>query len=422
MTAALETGLLTGTALPAGQRAYYDQRLLDNLRTKSILVPFTTMKEDFRGRDTGQIVYSEVFDTEANWNPFTEATGPFLKGAYLDSRSLTIGLEIHGDVIKLHAYNELVNFWNNGDLRGLVDGKLGQNLIDHLDILARNAFLQHPSKYFMGKANRKALAQTDVFDPDVAELVRTHLEENEVPGVAAVADGEGKTIVCVTTPRVIHDIRVAAGSDWLDVNNYAGTGRKFTSEAGSWAGVRFVRTNRLRMKNHGAVEHQTTLNGAVVPGQGAAQTVDTVYTVGQSTSTRYIVVDDVTGMEVGRYITISDQNSSAAGEPISELDGTQETRRIVSVDVGNKRISVDKPFLKDHADADFVTIGVDVHSSIFMGGSGVVYAVGERPTPILLPVIDDLGVIRRTAWRGFLKMQLFRPEMYEVVESGGSVD
>ncbi len=156
----------------------------------------------------------------------------WLKGAQLDSRSLTIDLEIHGDVLKLSAYNELTNFWNNGDLRGIVDGKLAQNLVDHLDILARNAFLQHPNKTFAGgKASRKLLAQTDVFNPDVAELVRTHLEENEVPGVAIVEDGGGQTIVCVTTPRVIHDIRTAAGSDWLEVNEYAGAMRKFTSEA-----------------------------------------------------------------------------------------------------------------------------------------------------------------------------------------------
>jgi len=42
---------------------------------------------------------------------------------------------------------------------------------------------------------------------------------------------------------------------------------------------------RLPLQNYGAVTTQTTLNGATGPGQGAAETVDTVYTVGQSTST-----------------------------------------------------------------------------------------------------------------------------------------
>ena len=58
-----QTGVLNTTSLPNGQRAYYEQLLLESLRTKSILVPFTVMKEDFRGRDTGVINYTEVYDT-----------------------------------------------------------------------------------------------------------------------------------------------------------------------------------------------------------------------------------------------------------------------------------------------------------------------------------------------------------------------
>src|SRR5574339_1131076 len=103
-----ETGTMFTDSLPAGQRAYYEQVLLETLRTKSILAPFTVMKEDFRGRDTGRITYSEVFDTEPNWNALTESS-IWLKGAHLDSRSVTIDLEIHGDVIKISDYNDLVN-------------------------------------------------------------------------------------------------------------------------------------------------------------------------------------------------------------------------------------------------------------------------------------------------------------------------
>jgi N4-gp56 family major capsid protein len=410
---------MNSTAHPAGQRAYYEQLLIETLRTKSILVPFTVMKEDFRARDTGTMIYSEVMDTEPNWNALSESS-IWLRGAYLDSRSVNLQLEIHGDVIKISDYNELTNFWNNGDLTSLVKGKLGQNMADTLDILARNAFLANPNKSFSGgRANRAALTSADLFNPDAAELVRTHLEEREVPGVAAVSDEEVKTIVCVTTPRVIHDIRVGAGSEWLDVNNYAGAQRKFNGEAGTWAGVRFIRTNRLRMRNHGAAVAQSTLAAATVPGQGAAATVDVVYSVGQSTSTRYITVADAAGYAVGKYITI---HAAGLGTTVLESDGTQETRRIVSIDAGNDRLVLDAPLLKPHDSGDYVTNAVDVHASIFMGGPGVVYGVGERPHPIVLPKIDDLGMIQRFSWRGFLKMQLFRPEMFEVVESAGSTD
>jgi hypothetical protein len=227
----------------------------------------------------------------------------------------------------------------------------------------------------------------------------------------------------VTTPRVIHDIRMGANSKtpWLDVNSYAGGIRKFTGEAGSWAGVRFLRTNRLLLKNAGAKIAQATLAEAVVPGQGSAATVDGVYTVGQSTSKRYVLISEAMPAEfvVGKTLTI---HAQGLGDTVLESDGTQETRRIVAVDGANKKLVFDKPFLKDHAAGDYITLGIDIHSSLFIGGPGVVYGVGERAHPIVLPKIDDLGMINRFSWRSFSKMQLFRPEMFEVVETAGSTD
>jgi len=420
MANAYETGAMFSSALPQWQRNYYEALLLETLRTKSILVPFCAMKEDFRARDTGIITYTEVYDTEPNYNPLSEQD-LWLRGAHLDSRSVSIGLEIHGDTLKFSDYSEIVQYVNRGDLNGLVRDKIGRNQIDTLDILARNAFLSHPNKVFAGgsRANRAAIQTTDLFDPDFAELARTHLEEAEVPGVSATEDGDGQTIVCVTTPRVIHDIRTAAGNDWLETQQYAGSGRKFTSEVGTWNGVRFVRTNRLVLKNHGAIVHQTTLNGATVPGQGAAATVDNVYSVGQSNSTRYVTVADESGFAVGMYVTIHDQG---LGSTVLESDGTQETRRIVAIDAANNRLVFDKPLLKPHASGDYVTNGVDIHTSIFMGGPAVVYAVGERPTPIFPPKIDDLQMINRYGWRGFLKFQMFRPEYIEVHETAGTTN
>jgi N4-gp56 family major capsid protein len=422
MPDAYETGVMFSPSMPSWQRTFYDALLLETLRMKSIMVPFCTVKEDFRARDTGQIVFTEVYDTDPVYNPLTEDT-IWLKGSHLDSRTKTIDLSIYGDMLKFSDYSEIVQYVNSGNLKGLVQDKIGRNQVDFLDILARNAFLDHPNKVFGGglRANREAILATDLFDPDFAELARTHLEEAEVPGVVATEDSDIQTIVCVTTPRVIHDIRVAAGSNWLETQQYAGSTRKFTGESGTWGGVRFVRTNRLVLRNHGVVTHQTTLNGATVAGQGSAATVDKVYSPGQSTSTRYITVDDVTGFAVGKSITIHSKDAGeGAGKPPVETDGTQETRRIVAIDAGNKRLSFEKPLLKPHADGDFLTLGVTIHTSIFMGGPAVVYGVAERPTPVFPPKIDDLQMVNRYGWRGFLKFQMFRPEFIEVVETSGT--
>lgn len=420
MTDAYETGALygfTSPTLPSWLRTYYESMLLETLRTKSILVPYTVLKEDFAAVNTKQIVYSEVLDLEPNWNETSEST-IWKKGMYLDSRTLNINLAWYHDIIKYSDHVDTFTYLNGGDAKGIIRNKLGVAMVDMLDILARNAFLTHPNIDYAGSATSRAtLAATDLFDLDVTESMRVSLEEDEIPGVASVGDGDGQTIVCVTTPRVVHDIRTAAGSAWLDVQNYQSTGRKFTSEAGMWAGVRFVKTNRLRLRNAGATLVQTALNGATVEGQGAYSTVDSVYTPGQSGSTRYVTVDDETGLAVGDYVTIHDHT---LGTAVLDSDGTQETRRIVNIDAGNNRLSFDKPLLKAHGDNNYVTKARDVHASIFMGGPGVVYGVAERPNVIVPPKYDDAMLINRIGWRGLLKFQLFRPEFYRVHLSAGS--
>lgn len=417
----ITTGMIWSNNIPNWQRTYFSSLLLETLRTKSILLPFCAVKEDPLAQKTGVVTYSEVYDTDPNFNPLTESS-IWLKGASLDSRTVSIALAIYGDTLKFSDYAEIVQYLNNGDLKGLVREKIGQNQVDMVDLLARNAFLSHPNKVFAGggRASRILIQQSDVFDPNQAELARTHLEELEVPGVNTVEDGSGPAIVCVTTPRVIHDIRTAAGSNWLEVQQYVGTARKFTSEVGTWNGVRFIRTNRLRLRNAGAVIQQTTLTAPTVGGQGAAATVDSVYSVGQTGSTRTIPVASLTGLAVGMYVTFSDQAAHAGGTPPPESDGSQETRRIVAT--GALTITVDKPLLKPHASGDFVTKGIDIHTSVFMGGPAVVMAIGERPNVIMPPKYDDLMMVNRIGWRAFMKLQMFRPEYIEVHENAGSTN
>jgi hypothetical protein len=78
--------------------------------------------------------------------------------------------------------------------------------------------------------------------------------------------------------------------------------------------------------------------------------------------------------------------------------------------------------LKPHASGDYVTMALDVHTAIFIGGPSVVFGVGEAPHVIQPPKYDDLMMINRYGWRGFCKMQMFRPEFFRVVEAVGSTD
>jgi hypothetical protein len=78
--------------------------------------------------------------------------------------------------------------------------------------------------------------------------------------------------------------------------------------------------------------------------------------------------------------------------------------------------------MKAHANGDYVTRAVDVHASVLHGGPSVVYGIGEAPHPVFPPTYDDLMIIQRLGWRGFLKFQMFRPEFFQVAETGASTD
>lgn len=414
----LESGQILSTTLPKWQRDYYEMALLESIRINSVLVPYTQMVQDFSAVKTKRIVYTEVYDLEPNWNSVSESL-VWAKGGSLDSRTVSIDLALYHNILKFSDFHDIVDFVNGGNVSGLINSKLALNLVETLDILARNAFLSHPYKIFAGgAANRYALAGTNLFEVDYAEGIRTLLHEDGVPGIQTSQDGAQATIVCVTTPRVIHDIRTAVAGDWQDAHNYAGDGMKFRSEVGSWGGVRFVMSNRLRLRNHGAKVAQTTLTSATVPGQGSAATVDSIYSPGQTGATTTIPVAASTNFSVGDWVTIHSQTVKGPGDEPVEADGTQETRRVVSKGTGV--LSLNAPLLKDHAEDDFVTKGLDIHTSLFMGAPGVVFGVGENPGLIFPPKIDDAMNINRIGWRMFGKFQLFRPEVFRVVESAGS--
>lgn len=410
----VDTGQILSTTIPASQRTYYEMLLLDTIRVQSILLNFCRYKEDFEATKSGKMTFTEVLDAAPNWEPHPESV-VWLKGGHLDSRQISITLQIHGDVLKFNDYADQVTFWNRGDLRSLIRGKLGQLVTDEIDILARNAFMDHPAPLFPNSHTALTdLTGADIMTPTHVQDLVVDLEENNIPGVFSPADGGGAAIACVTTPRVIRDIRYAAESPWLEVQAYEGTGRIFKNEVGMWNGVRFIKSNRLHLRNYGDVQQQTQLVGDTVPGQGAAE-IDGVYTVGQPGADTFIEVADATGFAVNDVVTIHVFDNAVS--EVQKGDGTQETRRIVGIN-GNE-ISFDTPLLKEHAQDDFMTKATDIHCSLFLGGPGVVMGVGERPNIRILPKIDDLQLINRYAWRGFFKMQMFRPEYTRVLYTTG---
>jgi hypothetical protein len=108
-------------------------------------------------------------------------------------------------------------------------------------------------------------------------------------------------------------------------------------------------------------------------------------------------------------------------------EGKLTNRRVVQVDSSNGRLVLDTPFLVDF-DTDmgsgvfgYVTLGRNIHSSIFIGGEqAIVAGVAQQPLFYELDPIDDFKAIFRFSFDQYIGYQPYRPEVMEVVFTAGT--
>jgi hypothetical protein len=108
-------------------------------------------------------------------------------------------------------------------------------------------------------------------------------------------------------------------------------------------------------------------------------------------------------------------------------EGTAITRRVVAVDIPNRRLVLDLPIMIDFITDlgggvyGYVTKARHIHSSIFIGGpQGIVAGSALAPRFHTPRPIDDFESIYRFSWDAYLGYQTYAPEVFEVVFSAGS--
>ena len=409
MTNILETGALTTSLLPMSLRDYYESVLLDVLRSEAIYNQFSWVKEDFAAKDTKQMVLSQIFDLHPAIAALSEAVA-YYDGAFMAGKTWTINVQEHGNVVKTNKFHDLVQFINSGDLEGLVRSKIGQNLVDTVDLLARNAYLtsSNSNLWYSGAGtgstptSRALIAADDKFDPDYADLIATRLESRRARGV----DGKG-AIVGIVHPRVAYDIRNS--SDFIDRIKYNDNTVFFNGEFGKLGGIRFIKNTAARLPNAGATVAQTTLNGATTRGAGGPDSDDL-------SLLNYVAITSETDFAVGQEITV---HAAALGTSVLETDASAEHRVIKTVETG--KLYFTEPLLVDHLTGAYVTEARDVYPNIFIGGPAVCYAVAQRPGVIIPPTIDDFLRINRVSWYGVFKLQLLRDVFVDVCMSSSGI-
>jgi len=388
MANTVDTGVFTTSLLPQSMRTYYDAILLDTLRSRTVYNQFCFNYERFDQADAKTVTLTEVFDLLPSIGALSEGV-PFVEGAYLDSRQLSITVEERGNIVKTNKFHNRASFWNSGDFEGVVRNKVGWNLADSVDVTARNAFLTCTTNlwYPNSKTARATLTSSDTFSVDDADLAMTNLESRDAFGM----DPSGNA-VAIVHPRVARDIR--KDSQWVNASHYAGATQLFTGEIGMWDNVRFVKSNRAKLPNAGVTTAQTTLTSGATKGATT------------------LTVADTTGFVVGKTISLSD---NALGTAVLETDAELE-HVVVDTVASSTSLTLKKPILRDHASGQYVTYGLDIYPVVVVGGpQAVVYGVTQNPQLVVPPMIDDFQRINRLGWYGIFKQQKFREEFVEVI-------
>lgn len=424
------------------QRNWYDPVLIDVWRQRSVYRPIISFTKNNAGPNAKVMTVTQVLDPHADTTPLG-LRQLWMESMHIDSRSIEITFQHNGAKMAYHKYDSMITYWQKNGQKGLeaiIRGSLGVAETDMNDMLARNALiggtLTTGYNLYSGNAtNFGNIDSADKFDPAIGADIWLGMAMRNVPG-AMSPNGAGGTMVCFTSPGVIHDIQENEG--WLSVYQYLNQVSLLNYEVGTYKNVRYVQTPKAILFNCGALIAQAPISVAAVSGDGVQTAkIDGAYLTGQTTGdvTHYLQLGTfLTGaigdLAVNDIITIHKTRTSTYGVVggVNFQEGTLMNRRIVSIDAGNGRITLDQPILLDY-DTDlgggvfgYVTKATHVHTSVFVGGpQGIVAGVFQQPQVYTPPTIDDYMAIKRFSFDQYIGYQPFAPEVFETVFSAGSV-
>lgn len=434
-----------GDSFTTNQRLFYYPVLRDKMRDQSAYAQFTPFKVDVPNLGSGAktMQVTQLLNSHANFDKI----GPrefWLKSSRIDSQALTITFDSYGGKFAYMKYDAMINYWklnggtgSAGALAAICQSQLGDNMVDVMDYLSRNALLNLPFKTYGGTATSfNDIDSSSTLTTALLNKVQLRMKYRRVPG-ALDPTGRGTSIVCVTSPGVLYDIQAQTDpKDWLYPNAYADPSRLLNYEIGSYRGVRFVENVRATLWNAGAIIKQATVSAAITAGDGAPDPtttlVDSVNAVGQPGMTHYIqltAATDMTPFVVGDWVTIHKQRTSAFGvtNGVDYREGSAEHRRIAVIDAGNYRLSFTEPIMEDFTTVittnvyAYVTKARHVHSASFIGGNdAVVIGVGDLPQVYAPPPVDDRLSIYRYTWDAFMGYQNYNVNVAENWFGAGS--
>lgn len=437
-------------------RNYYDPYLIQTYRKFSAYRPFTSYSYYMGDKRAKAAVFTELLPSHPNIDRIPERE-LWTRSSRVDSRTKAITFQHYGGKFSYHKYDPLMMQWRMGEkydvIRTLSMTTLGQNMSDVMDILSRNALLSVPFKHYPNSdvhddTGIGTVQEDTVLTPETINSIHLGMTYRGVGyvnnGTNFGADG---TIVCITTPSVIADLRsqiTSVGNGWLMPTAYTRPDLIYKYEMGTYNNVRFVSTTGNVLWNCGEIYGQVAVSEPIKAGDGASpELVDNTYEVGQDSATHWIqlAATDVLGATVNaayiqqnfplnQMLSIHKRRTNAYGvtNGVDYQEGTLHNLRVVYHDLVNRRIGFNLPVLEDFTTEltsgvyAYVTAGRHVHASIFIGANdAVIAAVADAPQIHTPPAFDDFMSMHRFVWEARMGYNLWNPNSAEVVFSTGPV-
>jgi hypothetical protein len=431
------------SALDQNQRDWYHPILDTMFRQTSVFTGLVRHFQNLGSINAKNMTISQLLDVHPGFDPLG-LRDIWMPASHVDSRNLVVTFSRYGGKVAFHEYDDIITYWRQnaaGGWASILQGQLGQHMVDVHDLLVRNAFMALPfTKIAGGGSDFSDIGTSDLMSLDVADDIWLGMAYRDVPMALnpTLPMGGNGTLLCITTPGVVFDLRQGTTENvkWTPVVKYADPKRILNYEVGQLNGIRYIQSPRAMLWNAGAVIHQFEIADPITAGDGAPDPettkVDGTYYTGQKGVTHYIqlATSDLSGLSVGDIVTIHQDRTSAFGvsNGYDYRDGTAHVRRIVAIDDSADQIVLDKPIMVDFSTAistgvyGYVTKGRHIHSSTFIGGpDAVVGGIGRAPVVKAPPPVDDFQQVFRFSWNSYEGYNTVKPEVAEVVFSAGSV-
>jgi hypothetical protein len=407
----------------------------------------------------------ETIPSHANHNPIGWYAR-YTDGIYLDTRERALYSRLrYGGKAQWDKTDEIVTRFGN-DTDSFISAAMNANLLRNVTVvhekIARDAVLRFAQNKFIGNLSQwDASHNVNTFDGSGSNKFDIkYLEEMSLRLAIRSGEHKGKfgdyanpvpgeqfrdNVLLAVPTSVYWDLWNSPARDWMVDLRQLSDQRIINGGKVQYRNITIQDYGvSLSLWNAGKIINQMVVSEPIMWGDGTPDpetgaAVDNIWLSGQGGAAvkHYIQLaansfDANTAPKYGDFVTIHVKRTNEFGvtNGADVLDGQTITVEIVSADVANQRVVVRKPiteqFDKVLGDGSggyaYMTIAQHVYPCFAIGARGMVTWAGREPITWHRPKDEeaDYPSIERVTWQERGEMNMWDPDVYEIVYCEGS--